>query len=321
MPIRFESPSLGGRSDSYLEATHWQADISYRRLRANDFFVGRDQHDELGPFGEPLDFRIHSLSFSATYAVTDRYALSLNVPWSTGSVSRLFADGKNHSQSTSGLGDTRLVGTMWIWDPMYIPRGNIALGLGLKAPTGSHTATDYNWVATGDSAKTILDQSVQLGDGGWGIILKADGFRRLDERSFVYAAGEYLATTKEHTTVVSPRRTDQMVAVPDLYSARVGASRVVSPKHGLALSLGMRQDATTRGDLFGGRDMSFRRPAMVGYIDPGLSLTSRKGTFYVNTPIRAYQDFRQDYSYVAGERVLGGDLARYLVFTGFTRRW
>jgi hypothetical protein len=321
MPIRFESPSLGGRSDSYLEATRWQADISYRRLRANEFFVGRDQHDELGPFGEPLDFKIHSFSISATYAVTDRYALSLNVPWSTGSVSRMYADGKSHTQSASGLGDIRLVGTRWIWDPVYIPRGNVALGLGLKAPTGTHNATDYNWIATGDSARTTLDQSVQLGDGGWGIILKADGFRRIDERSFVYASGEYLATTKEHTGVSSPRRPDQMVAVPDLYSVRAGASRVVSPKHGLTLSLGMRQDATTRADLLGGKDMSFRRPAMVGYIDPGLSLTSARGTFYVNTPIRAYQNFRQDYSYVAGERVLGGDLARYLVLTGFTRRW
>jgi len=321
MPIRFESPSLGGRGDSYLDPTGWQAGISYRRLTADEFFVGRERHDELGPFGQPLDFNIQSFTVSVSYAITERFALSLDVPWSTGSVSRLYPDGKRHTTAASGLGDMHLAGTVWIWDPLNVPRGNIALGLGTKAPTGTHTATDYNWLANGDSTRAPVDQSVQLGDGGWGLVLKAEGFRRIRGRSFVYASGEYLATTKEKTRVPSPRSPQQMHAVPDVYSVRAGATTVVLPNHGVTLSLGMRQDATTKADLFGGKDLSFRRPAIVGYVDPGLSWTRGSNTFYVNTPVRAYQNFRLDYSYKPGDRVVGGDLARYLLFMGYTRRW
>lgn len=321
MPIRFESPSLGGRGDSYLDPTGWQAGISYRRLQADEFFVGREQHDELGPGGQPLDFSIHSFTLSATYAITERFALSLHVPWSTGKTSRLYADGKRHTTAASGIGDMHIVGTVWVWDPLNIPGGNIAIGLGAKAPTGSHTATDYTWLANGDSTRSPVDQAVQLGDGGWGIILKAEGFRRIGGRSFVYASGDYLATTQEKTRVASPRGPQQMLGVPDVYSVRAGASTVVLPSHGVTLSLGMRQDATTKADLLGGKDMSFRRPAVVGYFDPAFSVTNGRNTFYLNTPLRAYQNFRVDYSYKPGDRAGGGDLARYLVFMGYTRRW
>jgi hypothetical protein len=210
---------------------------------------------------------------------------------------------------------------VWLWDPLNVPRGNIAFGLGVKAPTGSNSRTDYSWLASGDSIRAPVDQAVQLGDGGWGIILQAEGFRRVGDRSFVYAAADYLATTREKTNIPSPRGPQQTLAVPDVYSVRAGATTVVSPAHGVTLSLGMRQDATTRSDLIGGKDLSFRRPAIVGYVDPAMSVTSGRNTFYVNTPVRAYQNFRVDYSYKPGDRAGGGDLARYLVFMGFTRRW
>src|SRR5258705_4317123 len=117
MPIRFESPSLGGRGDTYLDPTGWQAGISFRRLTAGDFVVGRDQHDELGPFGQPIDFAIQSFTLSLSHAVTERVTLSLHMPWSTGKATRLYPDGKRHTSSASGLGDIHLVATRWMSDP------------------------------------------------------------------------------------------------------------------------------------------------------------------------------------------------------------
>ncbi len=321
MPIRFESPSLGGRGDSYLDPSQWQLDVSYRHLGADEYFVGRERLDERGPGGQPLEFNINSVTVSVSRAFSMRYTLSLHVPWSTGTTSRIYADGRRHETSASGLGDMRLVSTMWLWHPLDAPRGNIAIGLGAKAPTGTHTATDYNWLANGDSTIAPVDQAVQLGDGGWGIIMSADAFRRIRDRTFVYAAAEYLATTREKTEVASPRGGQQLMGVPDVYSVRAGATHVVAPNLGVTLGLGMRQDATTRADLIGGRDDSFRRPAVVGYVDPGLSITRNNNTFYLNTPIRAYQNFRLDYSYKPGDRAAGGDLARYLIFMGYSRRW
>src|SRR5687767_2791120 len=127
MPIRFESPSLGGRGNSYLDPKGWQAGISYRHLAADEFFVGKDRNDALGPFGAPLDFDIHSFTVSVTRAITERIGLSVHIPWSTGSVSRLYSDGKTHSNSASGPGDIHLVGSTWVWDPLNVPRGNVSL--------------------------------------------------------------------------------------------------------------------------------------------------------------------------------------------------
>lgn len=321
MPIRFESPSLGGRGDSYLDPKGWQVGVSYRRLFADEFFVGRDERPTAGPFGKPLEFDIHSFTLNTTYAITERLTASLYVPYSTGKTTRGYADGKQHANSASGIGDISLVGSAWLWYPLDMPRGNISLGLGVKAPTGTNTARGYSWSASGDSVQVPVDQAIQLGDGGWGLIFQAEGFRKVRDRSFVYASGHYLATTREQTEVVSPRSAAQRLAVPDIYNVRAGVTSVIAPRYGVTLSLGMRQDATTRADLFGGKDMAFRRPAVVGYYDPGLSVTKGRNTFYANVPIRAYQNFRVDYSYKPGDRVLGGDLAKYLIFTGFTHRF
>ena len=321
MPTRFESPSVGGRGDSYLEPAGWQAGIAYRRFTADEFYVGHEQHNELGPGKQGLDFHVHSVTLSASYAITERLALSLDVPWSTGTVSFIRADGKRHPMSASGLGDMHLVGSAWVWDPHDAPRGNISFGLGMKAPTGTHTATDYAWSANGDSTLVPADQSVQLGDGGWGVILKAQGFRQIRGSSFVYAAGEYLAATTTHTEVPGPRGPQQLLAVPDVYSIRAGATTGVPANHAVTLSLGMRQDATTRANLIGGKDMFFRRPAIVGYVDPGLSIARGRDTYFLNTPVRVYQNFRQDYFYKPGDGAPGGDLARYLLVMGYTYRW
>ncbi len=321
MPIRFESPSLGGRGDSYPDPGQLQVGISYRYLSASDFFVGREQHDELGPFGRPLDFKLHSFTASVNYALTERFSVALNIPFSTGEETRLYPDRKYHTSSASGIGDIHLVGSAWLWDPLNVPRGNISLGLGMKAPTGSNKSPGYDWSASGDSTPATLDQAIQLGDGGWGVLFQAEAFRRIRDRSFAYASGQYLANPKEKTNIVSPRNPAQRLAVPDLYSVRAGLSSVILPTRHVTLSLGMRQDATTRADLIGGKDLSFRRPAVVGYYDPGISMTTGSNTFYVNVPTRAYQNFRNDYSYKPGEPVGGGDLARYLVFVGYTHRF
>lgn len=79
------------------------------------------------------------------------------------------------------------------------------------------------------------------------MLLQTEAFRRIRDRSFAYASGQYLANPKQKTDVVSPRNPQQRVAIPDLYSVRAGLSSVILPKRHVTLSLGMRQDAEADG--------------------------------------------------------------------------
>jgi hypothetical protein len=56
--------------------------------------------------------------------------------------------------------------------------GNVAIGLGLKAPTGSADAASHVYTATA-SIPYPADQTVQPGDGGWAVLLQSQAFRQM----------------------------------------------------------------------------------------------------------------------------------------------
>src|SRR6266852_4990630 len=108
MPVRFTTPSLGGQGElqvADLAAHQWRIAVGYRHLH------------------------------------TDRFSLSLTVPFVYGMQSRLYADSARHAVTAVGLGDVSLIGSRWLLDP-HNRSGNVALGLGVKVPTGTHKATD-----------------------------------------------------------------------------------------------------------------------------------------------------------------------------------
>ncbi len=58
------------------------------------------------------------------HALTERFSLALNVPFSIGQATRLYPDRKYHTSSVSGIGDIHLVGSAWLWDPLNGDRVN-----------------------------------------------------------------------------------------------------------------------------------------------------------------------------------------------------
>src|SRR5437016_3646458 len=140
--MRFSTPSLGGQGESfrYLRRHGWQLSVGYRRLTADDWFVGTQISPP--PGGEPLNFEIHTVDLNATFAVTERFNLTLTVPFISGKLSaKVWPDGIRHTQSSSGVGDVSLVGSMWLQNPATHSEGNVALGLGVKAATGSNSVS------------------------------------------------------------------------------------------------------------------------------------------------------------------------------------
>jgi len=120
-----------------------------------------------------------------------------------------------------------------------------------------------------------------------------------------------------------------MIGVPDNYSLRAGTSVYLLSRSELSLgsmtvvstSLGWREDGTTRRDLFGGRDLFYRAPARVGYVDNGVLAVKGRYAVSLSVPVRVYQNYRLSDSDIALGRPGGGGLARYLVLAEFSRRY
>src|SRR5439155_16119644 len=125
------------------------------------------------------------------------------LPLSHGSHSHISADGNRHVSRAAGLGDITVTGNVWLWNPVKHTNGNISLGLGLKPPTGDHRALANAYLADGSVVPSFVDQSIQLGDGGLGVILQAQGYRRILGRTSAYGYAWYLMTLRDHTSVPS----------------------------------------------------------------------------------------------------------------------
>ena len=320
MPVRFTSPSLGGQRDGFIKPGEWEISVSFRRLHADEWFVGRNVNEAAAPFGQPLYLDINSIDQSVTRGINRRASVSLTVPMSYGTHSRLYADKVRHAVSARGVGDLNAIANVWLRDPDGVRDGNVSLGLGVKAPTGNSRVEDDFFAADGSISRRVVDQSIQLGDGGWGIIGQAQGYRRLAARLNAYVFGSYLFAPKKKTSVPSPL-TGVTLSVPDVFSLRSGIAYALAPAHGLSTNVGLRIDGIPLRDVIGGGDDGFRRPGYTLYLDPGAAMSVRRHGMTLSVPIRLRQDFSR--SLIDRERNLpgGGDLARYLVFAGYSVRF
>ena len=319
MPVRFDSPRVGGAARPQLGAHEWQIDLSYRHLSADEWYTGTNVNEGAAPFGQPLYLDIHSVALTFNYGITDRISLAVTLPFSHGTHSRYYADGSRHKVKASGIGDVSAVGTFWVWDPKKSSKGNLSLGFGVKSPSGDNAVLDGFFLPAGVVTQRPVDQAIELGDGGWGMIGQAQGYRKLFRNTYGYAQGWYLLTPQNTTNVISPYP-GVSLSVPDIYSARFGAVYDIPRARGLSVSFGPRIDGIRYRDLVGGSD-GFRRPGYSLYLDPGVMFVQRHSTITVNIPWLVHEDFqRSRVDYQLNKRG-GGDLADYLVLGQYSFRF
>jgi hypothetical protein len=309
---------LGGYK-GFVAAGHWEIGAAYRRLSADQWFVGSQVRESAAPYGQPLFLGINSLDATLTYGVTDRVSVTLAVPFSRGTHSRFYADGKRHTVGAAGLGDISGIANVWLRHPSSDSSGNVALGFGLKTASGNNGVVDNFFLPDSSVTTNPVDQSIQLGDGGVGMIFQLQAYREIAGRASGYVYGWYLLTPSEKTSVSSPLA-GVPLSVPDVYSLRAGVSAAIWPRRGISASLGPRMDGIPLRDLVGGSS-GFRRPGYSLYLDPGIVVTTRRSTWSVNIPIRVHQDFKRSLADIERGSPGGGDLARYLLLVGYTVRF
>jgi len=327
MPLRFTSPSLGGQQTPYFQAHEWQVGIAVRRVATNRWFVGTQEDETKAPGGQPLHLRLNSVDLSFAYATSERFSLTLSVPLSHGTQEYTFPDLQRHQFSSTGVGDINLMGNLWLGAPTRHPNSNVSVGLGIKTPTGSNHVQGNTYDASGNVSRVTINQAVQLGDGGWAVLLQGQAFQQVFPRGSVYVAGSYSVSLRQHTDVLrsdpnGPGTPAVFWAVPDIYSARLGLAYGLMAEPALSVSLGGRVDGTTVRDLVGGRTDFFREAGYTIFVDPGLSLQFGPSQFSLSVPVRVRHNYLNMLVNNGQTVRLGkGGVNDYVLYAGFSRRF
>jgi hypothetical protein len=269
---------LGAQGNSYLAGGEWQASLAYRWLHSDRHFVGGVERPQRQADGSEVINDIHTFDLSLARAFTPRFSLSLTLPFVQADRSSLYEHDRTnrHHMQAGGLSDVRLVGTVWLLDPPTHPNGNFALGVGIKAPTGDYEATDYAFRTNGPTLRYV-DSSIQPGDGGWGVILEAQGYQKMFKNAFAFVSAAYLINPREMVPNTG-------YSVWDSYLVRAGVSYGIWPSKGLSLSLSGRMEGVPVEDWFGGSE-GFRRPGYAVSIEPGVAWRYRKLSVSVTAPV------------------------------------
>jgi hypothetical protein len=324
---------LGLHNQSFLAAKQWQVQISYQYADTSDFYVGDQRVDHPQPngpttlFGTPPRRTVSILDLDVFYGLSNRVSLDLTIPYLIGGGGLVQGTPQSHrfvSWPASGFGDIALQGQLWLSDPTIPSPISGSVGLGIKAPTGSDTATGVFLTADGEVEKPI-DEAGQLGNGGWELLLRAQGTAQIVGPLFAYGSGYYGLSLTEHTNVhqtnLGSGTQGPLRGVPDTYSGRLGAGYLLPFADGLFLSFGGRINGVTVKDVIGGGDLYWRRPGYEVYVEPGLSWTFGANIASVSVPLRVYQMKLDSLLDESLHRHIGSDFAPYLVVASFAQRF
>jgi hypothetical protein len=165
------------RGSGLLDPGRWQIAVGFRKQRSHRHFVGTEEQTQRATAGTEVVNNTYLYDVALTYAVNKRFNMTVGVPFQRSTRRRGTSAQIFHSV---GIGDISLTGRMWLKRPPAETGWNVSFGLGLKLPTGKK---DYeNTVPASSGTGTVtqnVDQSIQLGDGGWGIPLDIQAYKRI----------------------------------------------------------------------------------------------------------------------------------------------
>jgi hypothetical protein len=299
---RISSPSLGAAS--YQDAGTWTAAVNHRWQYSDRHFVGDVEQTHRNAENSEVVNNIHIVDISLSYAISKRFNATLQIPFSFATRRSSIRDESRQNEfgedvvighyftEANGLGDIKLLGTAWLLDPEDNKKQNISIGLGVKLPTGEKNAVDEHLDYDEDTGQITVEQrevdnSIQPGDGGWGIIADIYGFREIVPNLNAFAAGTYIFTPEEDAGVKSTR--GRIWSVADSYLFRAGFGYTFLPEYGLTFTLAGRMEGTPSEDLIGGSE-GRRRPGFAISVEPGFVFAKNGWFASFSAPIAVYRN-------------------------------
>lgn len=319
-------PVIGSHGGAYSEGGKWQFFAGFRYFKSDRHFVGKEEHPERQTEQSEVINWMRVVDFGATYSFNDRLSLSVDVPL-------VFADRSNPIRNENrevvdrfqtrayGIGDVSVMARTWILNPGSHPDYNFGVGLGIKLPTGNSGVTDtFQSFSSGPRVRTV-DQSIQPGDGGTGMLLEAQGFRRMGRFTFS-GAGAYLANPRNTTDVPTFRRREQdaFMSVADQYVVRLGVAYLMLPEKGGAVSFAGRWEGVPARDWIGGSD-GFRRPGYSVSLEPGYSMNLGRHSFGFSIPVAVSRNRTRSVSDIIVGRHGDAAFADFQIITSYVFRF
>ncbi|GJM08287.1 MAG: hypothetical protein DHS20C11_05630 [Lysobacteraceae bacterium] len=300
----------------------WELTVAYRYLYSDRHFRG--DHEEVERQREGTDVRntVNTLDFTLTRWFGERWRISASLPYVDNSRSSLYEHDRvnRYTTTSSGVGDLRLMAYRDVWEPAESV-GGITLGAGLKLPTGKFDVRDTFYRPEGPELRYV-DQSIQLGDGGTGLILEFQSYwQMVNERTFGFVTGSYLINPRDTNGITNnPTRPDSQMSVPDAYQARFGMSHLFESKPGLSIEGSFRVEGIPWQDLVGDSN-GFRRPGYAAYIEPSLNFQNKSHRFNLSVPIAVYRNRIRSNSDRNSGRHGDAAFADYLIMANYTYGW
>jgi hypothetical protein len=308
------APVLGAQLSPYLQQGEWQLGASYRQFTADHQYQGSELSPAVTALGTQVISKMRYMELSGTYAVTSQWNVAVGVPLildasSNRALPANVAGSPRYVHSSAGIGDIIVTGRHWFMNCEQNPHQNFSLGVGVKMPTGEGQATDMFPNALGqDVRERPVDQSIQLGDTGWGLSVTFEGFKQF---GFVttFASGVYQFNPKDQNDTLSPPallnpvgpqavdERQRFNTVSDSYLARFGVGVPVPRVTGTSLSLAARLEGVPVHDAFG-ETAGFRRPGFYLTMEPGVIFSKGRGTVSFGVPIRVHQNVKRSLGFV-----------------------
>lgn len=325
--------NVGG--GAVLGKGQWNAGTNFRYFHSYKHFRGKHEEKERVENGTEVINDSYFFDLQASYGLTDRLSLNLVLPFVYHERSSMYEHGGNppsglgdrHMTYAKGLGDVRLSASYWVLDPEVHASSNFSIGLGIKPPTGDYRAqsTFYNQGENRDQTITSgVDQSIQPGDGGFGITFESQGYHSISDHLVLSGVLYYMINPQEQYSLENRGRTREY-SIADQYAARLGAL-YVSSVQGLGFYGGARVEGVPSSDLIGG-DEGFRRPGYIVSLEPGVNYAVRNMAFSLTVPVAVERARVQNFSDKQATAETGefrnGDaaFADYLINFGFTLRF
>ncbi|MCW3116367.1 MAG: hypothetical protein JWM28_449, partial [Chitinophagaceae bacterium] len=319
-------------TDNAFSTSDWQLNINNRYFKSFRDFKGLV--DLKTPKQNEAVVKSYTMDISIGRLMRNGWSLDLSVPFAANSrTASLEHGGPNTTRRTTnsfGIGDIRFTAYKWLLKPTVKQRGNIQLGLGIKFPTGAYNYQDYFYRNDSTKILSAVNPSIQLGDGGTGIITEMNTFYILNAaRSFsLYGNFYYMANTREQngTAITNgriPPRIDSLanniiLSVADQFSIRVGINYSLKR---WAFSVGIRKEGTPVNDLFGGSE-GVRRAGHNLSVEPGIIYKMKKASLYAYVPVIVGRETKQTLSdqfktkYTGVNTLTQGGFGDYIVFVG-----
>ena len=301
-----------------------QTSFGYRWLRSDRHFIGNDEQEEREEQGSEVVNELGTFNFGFNYALTPRYGFALDVAWVENERSSpVYLENNRElpvvgrwNSGASGFGDMRLGLHGWLWDPAahasphgrleeegapaasspVARRGNLRISLGLDLPTGEKDVMSYRKTyrdgrIVSTDAPQPVDQSIQPGDGGWGIPIDLYGYFQLTETVSTYLQASYLVTPETDNGVPTLRSNpfEAVMSIGDTFMVRSGVEWTLSREHGVTVGLGLRSEGQPVEDLVGSSD-GFRRPGMNIAVEPSLSWMKNGWSASLSVPVVFYNE-------------------------------